>query len=435
MTQQELRTTLHRIADATEPLPVDDDLWRRGQNARHRGQALVVAAVLAIIVSVTWSAVLLGGGDSEVRTASTVDAGAIPSRIADPGKLPLENATIVRRASVVFASAAGQPVAVDAVDGSYHALDLEGWDGALLSLSPDGGRLAWTIDSDAEGRPQEGFGLLELASGDYRQMSSGTDGSITPEGISWSPSSRWLTWFADSTVSRTDLEPTGVPTAASMIIEERIDWVAIGDDGTVTMYAEGARRWQPRPVRSGRVDRHPASSVDRGARDAAGLTDPSGDTVALATTEPSDAVDFLTADAYEERPLAADLYPEGAASVTPLGWADDSLVLAEVDGPAGSYAEGRHLALFTSPDRPESEWTYRIVMRDVPDVGELNVAADLVPDLDGSSSQQLTHDFDTPAVSPLAPMGIEISLFIGLGVAAAIAVLMLLRWLWRRLLG
>lgn len=432
-----LRDTLHRLADSAEPLPVADDLWHRAQAARRRGQVVVVAAVLAIIASVTWSAVLLGGDDREARTASQdAPGGAIPSRIDDPGELPLEDATIVGRASLVFVSAAGQPVAVDAVDGSYHALDLAGWDGELLSLSPDGGRLAWTIGSSAEGRPAEGFGLLELDGGDYTQMSSGTDGSLTPEGISWSPSSRWLTWFADSTVSRKDLEPSGVPLTSGMIVEDEIGWSAIADDGVVTYDAGGPRRWQAgRGTRASGADA-PAFATDRGDSHAAAVSDPSGDTIALATARPSSAVDFLVADVYEERPLPADLYPEGAESVAPLGWAATSLLLADVEAPPGSYATGRHLALLTSPDRPEAEWTYRIVMRDVPDVAQLSIAVDLVPDLDGTSSQQLTHDFDAPAASSSAAER-DISWVIGLGVAAAIALLMALRWLarrgWRRL--
>ena len=60
--------------------------------------------------------------------------------------------------------------------------------------------------------------------------------------------------------------------------------------------------------------------------------------------------------------------------------------------------------------------------------GSLSLAVDLVPDLDGTSSQQLTYDFPAPAER-------DISWIIGLGVAAAIAVLMALRWLWRRLTG
>ncbi len=78
----DLRTSLHRVADAVDPLPVDDDLWQRGVAARRRGQALAVAAVVAIIASVTWSAVLLGNDDREARTASpvVVEGGAIPQQ-------------------------------------------------------------------------------------------------------------------------------------------------------------------------------------------------------------------------------------------------------------------------------------------------------------------------------------------------------------------
>ena len=42
----------------------------------------------------------------------------------------------------------------------------------------------------------------------------------------------------------------------------------------------------------------------------------------------------------------------------------------------------------TSPDRPESEWTYRILLRDLPDALSLSLAVDLIPDLDGTSAQE-----------------------------------------------
>jgi hypothetical protein len=61
----------------------------------------------------------------------------------------------------------------------------------------------------------------------------------------------------------------------------------------------------------------------------------------------------------------------------------------------------------------------------------MSIAVDLVPDLTGDPGQELTHDFT--ADSP--PGERDISWLIGLGVAAAIAVLLGLRWLWRRLLG
>jgi hypothetical protein len=173
-----------------------------------------------------------------------------------------------------------------------------------------------------------------------------------------------------------------------------------------------------------------------GAAALSGVVSPSD---ALSAPYPQDdrlvsAMPFTSADGADlVRRLPSDLYPDGA-SITPVGWADTSLLVGEVDAPVGSYVDGRHLVLFTSPDRPEAEWTYRILVRDVPAVTSLSLAVDLIPDLDGTSAQQLTHDFP-PAEqeNPLAFAGIEVSILIGLGVAAAIAVLLALRWLWRRL--
>ena len=135
-----------------------------------------------------------------------------------------------------------------------------------------------------------------------------------------------------------------------------------------------------------------------------------------------------------DRPLPERLHPDGAV-VQPLGWAEDDLLVAIVDPPPSDVVERPRLAIFTSPDAPRSEWTYREFVPQLPDVDSLSVAVGLVPDLDGTSSQELTHDFDSASDSPPAPFGIELSLFIGLGVAAAIAVLLAIRWLWRRLLG
>jgi hypothetical protein len=423
----DLRTSLHRVADRVEPLPVDDDLWHRGVAARRRGQAFVVAAVLAIVVSVAGSVALLGSGDREVRTASQeVPEGAIPSRIDDvPDGLAVTTDLAVGRASVAFISDNGQALVVTARDGAYHALDLPGWDGALLVLSPDGTHLSWTIESDPEGRPRDGFALMDLESGDTLLMSSGQTGSITPEAISWSPSSRWLTWFADNAVTRKDMT-SGL--AGTLLVDEQVEWAAVNDDGVVTFHAGRPRQWL-----ADRTEKRVELAEGTTATDAhdAATASPDGTTIALSSDATVPAVDFLGARRFEERTLATDLYPDGAA-VHPLGWATDTLVLAQVDGPPGSYVEGPHLALFSAPNVPERQWTYRMVARDIPDQ-ELSVAVDLVPDLDGTSSQELTHDFGA-ADAPPAPLGIELSLFIGLGVAAAIAVLMALRWLWRRLL-
>jgi hypothetical protein len=317
---------------------------------------------------------------------------------------------------------------VTARDGEYHAPDLPGWDGGLLDLSPDGTHLSWTIDTDPEGRPRDGFALADLESGDLRLMSSGATGSITPDGISWAPSSQWLTWYADDAVTRTNITSHSQETS---VVGKEVEWAAVDDDGLVTFYADGPRQW---PADGGTYGRkrmagdHAFDGARRGRNDAA-IASPDGTTVALSSPAAASVVDFLGTDRFEERTLATDLYPDGAV-VRPLGWATDTLVLAQVDGPPGSYVEGPHLALFSAPNAPERQWTYRVVSREVPDQ-DVSIAVDLVPDLDGTSSQQLTHDFgDT-----LAGEQRDISWLIGLGVAAAIAVLMGLRWLWRRFLG
>ena len=423
----DLRTRMHDLAGDVTPLPVADDLWRRGVAARRRARAVLAAAAVVLIVSVTGTATLLGQEDREARTASgeVVEGGAIPSAIVDPGELDVTDDLAIGRASVAFVSGDGQAIAITAADGRYHALDLPGWDGELLSLSPAGAYLAWTIESDPDGRPREGFTLMDLASGDARLVPSDP-----PSSIVWSPSDQWLTWIAGDSVGRTPVAEAVVETAQT---GKPVEWSAIDDEGTVTFYAQGPRQWGLDGT-YGRMKMSEDVSFDAGrqGRNEAAVASPSGSTFALGSPAAVAAVDFLDDGRFVERPLATDLYPDGAA-VRPLGWATDTLVLAQVDAPDGSYVEGPHLALLTTPNAPEESWTYRIVARDVPSPA-ISVAVDLIPQLDGTSSQELTYDFPVPEQgNPLALAGTEISILIGLGVAAAIAVLLGLRWLWRRL--
>lgn len=377
---QDLRTTLHRIAETTEPLPVASDLWQRGQRARRRGRALAVAAVLAVLASVG-GVVTVVDADREARTATTpvAPAGAIPSRIADPGDIALERDLAVGRASVAFLSSEGRPVVVGATDGSYHALDLDDApeEGGLVALSPDGRYLAWSNQGRIHSVDlEDGLGTYYGSDAEHAAVT----------GLRWAPASNLLIW--DGT------DESGTSTGG----------VVRAGDGL------GA------PL--------PPTALE-------GVPSPDGDLIAVASDGTVDAMPFLRRLGRPvDRALPQNLYPDGA-SLRPLGWTQPHLVLADVEGPAGSHVEGRHLALLTSPDRPASEWTYRIVMRGVPDVASLSIAADLVPDLDGTSSQQLTHDFGDTVDGEQR----DISWLIGLGVAAAIALLMGLTWLWRRFLG
>ena len=423
----ELRTTLHRIADDLRPEPVDDDLWQRGRAARRRGHDLALAAILVLVASVAgigaW--VLSDDGDGETQVAGTVVAeGAIPSRVVDPSDPEVAADLALGQASVAFVSGSGEPVVIGATDGGYHALDLEHWDGELVSLSPDGRMLAWTFDDDTvEDRPMRGLGLLDLDTGEtsLRGTVTGDGAPVTAEQVSWAAGSQWLTWAVDDTVGRM---PVGAGDLGTTTTGDPVEWTAVDDDGVVTVHAASAFRW---PVEGTlepmSMNQDLAWGGDISDRIDGAVASPTGNTFGLAGAEVLPAADFLTSGRYEERDLATDLYPDGAA-VQPLGWATDTLVLARVDAPEGSYVEGPHLALFTAPNSPEQQWTYRLASRDLPEQS-ITVAVDLIPDLDGTSSQQLTHDFPVPEER-------DISWMIGLGVAAAVAALMALQWLWRR---
>lgn len=376
----DLREELDALA-RTQTFSPDPSLWDRGRRARRRGQVLAVAAVLAILASVGGAAALVST-DRELRTASgeEVAGGAIPSRIQDPGELGHEPDLAVGPASVAFFSSVAQPVVIGATDGRYHALDLPDLsaDRGPLALSPDGLHLAW--------RNRGGIHVLDLEDGTSSYY-PGDDEHADVTTLEWVPDSQRLLWTGEDRRG----EESG---------------------GMLPIVGQGGR-----PI--------PTSALR-------GIPSPTGELVAVASPRTDeDAATFVDPGGRTiGRVLPADLYPEGA-SVTPLGWATDHLVVAQAYGPPGSYVEGQHLVLFTSPERPRSEWTYRIVARDIPqNAVPLSIAVDLIPDLDGTSSQALTHDFG----DVLAPDQRDISWIIGLGVAAAVAVLLGLRWLWRRFL-
>ena len=256
--------------------------------------------------------------------------------------------------------------------------------------------------------------------------------------IGWSADSAYVAWSGRGvrvwTETRVEPERGGgtlgvidVATSAQSTIRSRTGVVsADGDAVAVRVTRDDVMSFESRA--SGALQHRLREGLPGGDPVDAASTSPSGELTAVGTSGASRSARFVNEEGgVLPRSLPRDLYPYGA-QVTPLGWSADSLLLARVDGATGSYAEGTHLALMSSPDRPRSEWTYRVVMRDVPDVAELSVAVDLVPDLDGTSAQPLTHDFG----DVLAPDQRDISWIIGLGVAAAIAVLLGLRRLWRR---
>ena len=384
----DLREELTALAD-THTFSPDPAVWERGRRVRRRDRSVRVAVAAAVVAAVAGMGTLTLTGDGDAGVAGTeVAAGAIPSRIDDvPSVEPTESDLAIGRASVAFISSAGQAVVIGATDGRRHVLDLPVGVGQPLALSPDGRRLAWAAEARLH--------IADLESGEVLDVAHDQgNGSYV----------RTLWWQVDSV---------------------HLEWRTTGEDGRGTL--------------GGTIDVTGPSEglVPAGRPEAQGIASPSRDIVAMPT---DDLVNGLVEEApflregsgpgggagseRVDRRLPADLYPDGAV-VRPLGWASENLVLAVMSAPPGSYVEGDHLVLFTSPDRPESEWTYRILARDVPGTPNLTVAVDLVPDLDGTSSQELTHDFG-------ADQERDISWLIGLDVAAAIAVLMALRLLWRR---
>ena len=414
----DLRTSLHRVADAVDPLPVDDDLWQRGVTARRRGQALAVAAVVAIIASVTWSAVLLGDDDREARTASpvVVEGGAIPSNIVDiPDDLAVTSDLAVGRGSAAFRSGMGEPVVITATDGVPHRLDLPGWDQTprSLAMSADGRRIAY---QDGSGETGTYLTVVDLETGQSVRVFSDDTQRLQVSELSWSPDGRWLAWIAttqDGLLALLGRVDTSDPRPRQVRLPSGVDSVAVADDGSALVGGSYGELFLAAPGRS-------PVSVYENVGTGAGAFSPDGRLVALRTSVGTSSYTW-DVDAGE---LLGHPFPDGTlgvAELRPLGWLDDRLQVLLAQDDRGGSGE---LVVTTATVDDTSTWRRSVGRVDADIADSVTLAVDLLPDLDGTSSQQLTYDF--------SPAGRDISWIIGLGVAAAIAVLLGVRWLWRR---
>ncbi|MBL0746312.1 hypothetical protein [Nocardioides baculatus] len=433
----DLRSQMHRVGDAVDPLPVDDDLWQRGVAARRRGQVLVVAAVLAIVVSVAGTATLVGGDDREARTASgeVVEGGAIPRSIVDPGDLDPEGDLAVGRASAAFISQSSEPVVITAVDGVPHELDLAGWVtnsqdpdevrvNQSLALSPDGARLAWQGADDEDGRAT--VGVLDLVTGDtstYRPLPP--IAGLRLREMSWSSDSSWLAWICDDSpevwVGR--LRPGPEPDSQAQQLFGNIQDVAVDANGTL-VFSRASGGFE-RIYGTGDVVPLASKRELGGVGFGIGRFSPDGRQIALRSSlSPASYTYDIDAEELLEHPFPAGTFEDGF--VVPQGWLDDRLQLLLVQ--ESSNPDVAELVVTTPAVDATSTWRRSVGVVEVGPAATLSLAVDLVPDLDGTSSQELTYDFPPPPER-------DISWIIGLGVAAAIAVLLALRWLWRRLTG
>jgi hypothetical protein len=418
----DLRDGLHRIADSASPLPVDDGLWQRGVAARRRGQALLVAAVVAIVVSLAGSAALLGGVVREARTASSVvEGGAIPSRIEDiPADLEPTTDLAVGRGSAAFISPSQRvPVVVTAADGVAHRLDLPGWseDGQALALSPDGMTLAW----QQTGAGGATIGVLELTTGRQRSDEVHPAGDLALRELTWSPDSEWLGWLGDADggayVGR--LPVPGADIDLRKRVEGNVTGLAVGNAADVVLGRANGGIY--------RLTAGAPELITRATGVGPGVFSPDARFVAL-RSGPSDASATLR---LSDGAVLTHPFPDGtfdSAVVRPLGWMDDRLQVLFVQEVLGSDGADTGELVVTTPEVDDtSTWRRSVGVVEAGPATTLSLAVDLLPDLDGTSSQELTHDFPAPAER-------DVSWIIGLGVAAAIALLLALRWLWRRLL-
>jgi hypothetical protein len=386
----------------------------------------VAAAVAALVVvagaggGALWSTV-----DREARTASTTDLevpypGMVPRRIDDiASDLDVTTDLELGRGSAAFVSRWSDPVVVTATDGVAHRLALPGWeeDDQGLALSPDGLKLAWHDMSSVRGAT---IGVLDLMTGEATSHDVDPDDGLRLRELTWSPDSVWLAWLGDgeggARVGR--LRPTSAPMSHAWFVGGNIPDVTISNDARLVISKAGGG------IFGLQGDDRPLRLVD-GELVGAGSFSPDGAHVAL-RSGPGAA--SFTLD-MKTRKVLRHPFPDdtiGAAVVRPLGWTDDGHQLLLVQETSGS-GDGE-LVLTTPEVSGTSTWRRSVGGVEGTVASSLSVAVDLVPDLDGSSSQELTHEFPQPPER-------DISWIIGLGVAAAIAVLMGLRWLWRRLLG
>ncbi|RYB90132.1 hypothetical protein EUA06_12090 [Nocardioides glacieisoli] len=348
----DLREELAALAE-TQPFSPDAAAWDRGRRARRNSRVARGAAVLAVVAIVVGVGAIAVRPDRQSVAPADVPGGALPSRVdlrdADFGA-DFETDFAIGRASVALGG--NGFVLVDAEDGRYHQF---GELADVLALSPDGYRLAWWSGKDLE---HDSIRIADLRTGEITDV-AGTSESASVTSMTWAPDSarlRWNGWGEKGARVAAWIDTTGST--------EDIDVERFGARGI------------------------PSPSFDVVALD-------SGEEVAAAPFERAPEPGGREAGIPVDRALPADLHPDGAV-VTPVGWADEDTLVAIIDPPPSDVVERPRLALLTSPDRPESEWTYREFLPRLPPEAT-SFAVDLIPDLTGDPDQQLTRDFTVAA--------------------------------------
>lgn len=456
MSTEELRRELARIGDTAPVVEVPADTFSRARRARRRDRALTVGAAVAVVALVAGLATWLPQR-SEPEPAGTGEVGVPDVIHAVPaGALKATADLAVGRAAVALTSADGLPVVIDAEDGTYRALDLPGFgsmqdDQGSLALSPDGRQLAWAwADPTPRGPTPTGVRVVDLVTGRERSVTLTGGQGVFVDRLTWSADSRWLLWTGADAWTWTEsayrrgkvvagrIGPDATSSEPVPAAHDEMAQYAVSDDGEVaTVTTRWVLRWDGDVIvrtRVGSGDDFTGSAVDATGTVPVSASYWRDDVWALrqattdqASTEHRHQLLLYTTTAsraYGAAELDVRLPPKlDQHEAAPLGWVDESHFLAR------TAAAGRPLGFNTS------------------DLAIIGVGDDAVYDVVGAVDAHVnvmsfaTDLAQTPLVSRPEPAwahpdegwsDAQISIAIGLGVAAVLALLEAGRWWWRR---
>ncbi|MFB9311463.1 PD40 domain-containing protein [Nocardioides plantarum] len=400
MTGDGLRDELARIAGDAPVASVSPETWGRAQRARARDRVVRVLGAAAAVAVVAGLAMTVLPHQDEPPIAGGGEGLGVPDRLyAVPDRMSerdddyrwrseeITDDVTIGRGAAAWVTYEGLPVVVDAEHGDYHLLDLPGfvgndlkvrpYGGGLdlrlgLTLSPDGRRLAyaygdpgpWSDDTKAV----TGVRVLDLTTGDVRDIAlTGGEGTVA-EQIRFSPDGRWLVWAGRQLVPRTG----GSLTVGSRVLGRIAPGatqstpvsgfrpslssgdLTVADTGLVVAVSDNAgkpgsavvQRWDDRLLGRERLtdaDDEPLATLPGGTR-----VSPDGRLVAVGSccTEEAYVVDTTTGKVVTRSALD---YEGSLASAGPVGWLDDGTSVWQVM-PQGGGGDGS-LVLVTDDGR------------------------------------------------------------------------------------
>lgn len=461
------RGQLRESTGADVATPVERaEVSRQQRRVRHRVGGIALAVVAATGAGFAWW--------PEGAQSTDADAnGAVPNRIElitaemmhrdedqedstddFDHELVTDDLTIGQGA-VAYVAETGLPVVIDADQGEYHLLDLPDFignnpeaarlrAGPTVSLSPDGRQLAYGY-AELAGNPymskvtkQSGVRIVDLDSGDVRtvELDAPVRGAVAVTGFSWSPDGRWLLWFGTEVEIWDSLllqNPTnavgriGPDGAADRLKYFVTSAYAIDPEGGVAIARPDELRFVPvigAPVTVPRSETDSESTFAVAAQATNEDVDLPNEyyfqvlrTVDTDYTYRVDAYPYIiTADTvHRSDPVDVD-----GRVIEPIGWLDHDRILVRAGAVlASGSVELTDLVVIDVHDKATTK--VGSVAEDVP---YLSVATGL---LDGQST------VERPVPRWAKPWwGIPPVLLVGPGLAGAIAVLLALRWLWRR---